>query len=98
MFNPETPWVTCRQVRRRDARGRPDHVPPDALPWVPAAPAETDSRSPSLTSSELRRRAATASRLAAQIPGDPAAEALRQLAVELERQAAAIDHKPGGCR
>jgi hypothetical protein len=88
MFGSETLQVIWRQICSSGAHRR-DPVPilsrPASLVAAPEAAIEPALLPPFL----LRQRATMALRLADQIPGDPAAAALRTLANELECQAAA---------
>jgi hypothetical protein len=94
MLGSETLWTICQQVWPGGVRRHQDAAPLLSRPAGLVAAPETDIGPALLTSSLLRQRAAMALRLARQIPGDPAAEALRALAAELECQAAAVEAIP----
>jgi hypothetical protein len=91
MLGTETLWHVVQRAWLGDVEKRHDNqtavVP---CPSVVVTKQEADCLSAAVTPDRLRQRAAMAIRLAALIPGDPAAEVLQKLAVELESQAAAI--------
>ncbi len=92
MLRSKTLWETSQQTWLAQARSRqPASIPELPRLQLPVAAQRTNEELAPPTSSQLRQKAATASRLAGQIPYDPAAHRLRQLAADLERQAWAVD-------
>jgi hypothetical protein len=93
MLVPKTLWAACQHTwLAQTPRSQSEGLPDGSCPQLPTVPQRTDDEPLLSKSADLRQKAATATRLAGHISHDPAADRLRKLAADLERQAWELDN------